>query len=165
MKVSVAYIKGPRGLRGELAAILYRPSSKSLRPGLEVTIEKEEKSQECMVEYVKPLKNRIGLKLSGIDDEETALDWSRGEILVEKEELEPLDENQYYHFEIEDARVYDEKGVLIGTVTHIDSTAGNDLLYVKTDEGEIMIPFVKAIVKTVDIKKKRIVIKKIKGLY
>ncbi len=165
MKVSVAYIKGPRGLRGELAAVLHRPSSESLRPGLEVVIQKEEKSRKCIVEYVKPLKNRIGLKLSGIDDEETALDWSHGEILVEKEELEPLGENQYYHFEIEGARVYEEGGDLIGTVTYIGSTPGNNLLYVKTDQGEIMIPFVKAIVKTVDIENKRIVVRKIKGLY
>lgn len=165
MKVSVAYIKGPRGLRGELAAVLYRPSSESLKPGLEVTIKIKEKSQKCIVEYVKSLKNRIGLKLTGIDDEETALDWRHGEILVDKKELEPLGEHQYYHFEIEGARVYDEKGNMIGTVTNIDTAHGNDLLYVKTDEGEIMIPFVKAIVQTVDIENKRIVIKKIKGLY
>ncbi len=165
MKVSVAYIKGPRGLKGELAAVLYSPSSESLRPGLEVIIQIKEKSRKCIVEYVKPLKNRIGLKLSGIDDEETALDWRHGEILVEKEELEPLGEYQYYHFEIEGARVYNEEGDLIGTVAYIGNAPANNLLYVKTDEGEIMIPFVKAIVKTVDIENKRIVIKKIKGLY
>jgi 16S rRNA processing protein RimM len=165
MKVSVAYIKGPRGLKGELAAVLYRPSSKSLRPGLEVMLRKEEQSRICIVEYVKPLKNRIGLKLSGIDDEETALDWSQGEILVEKEKLEPLGEYQYYHFEIEGAQVYDEEENFIGTVTSIDNAPGNDILYVKTDKDEIMIPFVKAIVKIVETENKRIVVRKIKGLY
>lgn len=85
--------------------------------------------------------------------------------MIEKENLEPLDENQYYHFEIEGARVYDEAGDLIGTVTYIGGSAGNDLLYVKTDENEIMIPFVKAIVKTVDVENKRIVVKKMEGLY
>ncbi len=165
MKVSVAYIKGPRGLKGELAAVLYRQSLESLKPGQEVVIQVKEKSRKCIVEYVKPLKNRIGLKLSGIDDEETASDWRQAEILVEKKELEPLGEYQYYHFDIEGARVYDEEDNLVGTVTNIDNAPGNDLLYVKTAEGEIMIPFVKAIVKTVDTENKRIVIKKINGLY
>ncbi|MEE8417365.1 MAG: hypothetical protein V3S06_01740, partial [candidate division Zixibacteria bacterium] len=90
MKVSVAYIKGPRGLKGELAAVLYRQSLESLKPGQEVVIQVKEKSRKCIVEYVKPLKNRIGLKLSGIDDEKTASDWRQAEILVEKKELEPL---------------------------------------------------------------------------
>jgi 16S rRNA processing protein RimM len=165
MKVSVAYIKGPRGFKGELAAILYRPSSQSLKPGLKVTIQKEDRSRECTIEYIKPLRNRIGLKLSGIENEETASNWRHGEILVEKKDLEPLDENQYYHFEIEGARVYEEGGDLIGTVTYLGGAAGNDLLYVKTDESEIMIPFVKAIVKSVDVENRRIVIKKIEGLY
>lgn len=118
-----------------------------------------------MVEYIKPLRNRIGLKLSGIENEEIASNWRHGEILVEKKDLEPLDENQYYHFEIEGARVYEEGGNPIGTVTYIGGAAGNDLLYVKTDESEIMIPFVKAIVKSVDVENRRIVIKKIEGLY
>lgn len=165
MKVSVAYIKGPRGLKGELAAVLYRQSSESLKPGQEVVIQVKEKSRKCIVEYVKPLKNRIGLKLSGIDDEETASDWRQAEILVEKKELEPLGEYQYYHFDIKGALVYDEENNLVGTVTNIDNAPGNDLLYVKTADGEIMIPFVKAIVKTVDTENKRIVIKKINGLY
>lgn len=165
MKVSVAYIKGPRGLKGELAAVLYRQSSESLKPGQEVVIQVKEKSRKCIVEYAKPLKNRIGLKLSGIDDEETAFDWRQAEILVEKKELEPLGKYQYYHFDIEGAQVYDEEENLVGTVTNIDNAPGNDLLYVKTAEGEIMIPFVKAIVKTVDTENKRIVIKKINGLY
>ncbi len=148
-----------------MAAFLYRPSSESLRPGLEVILQKEEKSRKCVVEYVKPLKNRIGLKLSGIDDEETASEWSKSEILVEKDELEPLGEHQYYHFEIEGAEVYDEEGEFIGTVTDISNAPGNDLLIVKTDEGEKMIPFVKAIVKTVDTENKRIVVRNISGLY
>jgi 16S rRNA processing protein RimM len=165
MKVSVAYIKGPRGFKGELAAVLYRPSSQSLKPGLNVLIRKEDEARECAVEYIKPLRNRIALKLSGIDDEETASNWRHAEILVEKENLEPIEENHYYHFEIEGSRVYDEAGDLIGTVTYIGGAAGNDLLYVKTEESEIMIPFVKAIVKTVDVENRRIVIRKMEGLY
>ena len=165
MKIAVAYIRGPRGFKGELVAVLYRPSSKNLTPGLEVTLEKGDRSGNFVVEWTKALRNRIGLKLKGIEDEITAESWRGGDILIEKELLIPLSESEYYHFEIEGVEVFDTNGNLVGTVTHIDSTAGNDIMCVKTERGEVMIPLVKAIVKSIEIDKKKIVIDKIEGLY
>jgi 16S rRNA processing protein RimM len=42
-------------------------------------------------------------------------------------------------------------GVRIGTVTLVDHFAAQDLLHVKTESGEVLVPFVKAIVPSVDI--------------
>jgi len=164
MKVSVAYIKGPRGLKGELAAVLYNPSSRSLKPGLTVTLDKGEKSGDFDIEFTKQLKKRIGLKLKGIEDSETAENWKGAEVLVEKDKLEPLNESEYYHFELEGVEVYENNGALIGIVKMVDDHVGNAVLYVDTDNGEILIPFVKEIVQTVDIANKKIVIKKLEGL-
>jgi 16S rRNA processing protein RimM len=164
MKVSVAYIKGPRGLKGELAAVLYNPSSRSLRPGLTVTLERGERSGDFDIEFTKQLKKRIGLKLKGIEDGETAENWKGAEVLIEKDKLEPLDESEYYHFELEGAEVYDNNGVLIGIVKIADNHVGNAILYVDTENGEVLIPFVKEIIQTIDIAKKKIVIKRLEGL-
>lgn len=43
-------------------------------------------------------------------------------------------------------------GVAVGTVTRIDHLPAQDLLTVKTDSGEVLVPFVKAIVTSVDVK-------------
>ena len=43
-------------------------------------------------------------------------------------------------------------GVTVGTVTAIDHFPAQDLLTVKTDGGEVLVPFVKAIVTSVDVK-------------
>jgi len=165
MKIAVAYIRGPRGFKGELAAALFKPSSASLRPGLVVTILKGDKSSELEVEYIKSLRRGIGLKLIGIDDEETADGWRGAEILVEAENLEPLGEKEFYHFQLEGSEICEQDGTKLGVVERIDDTTGNALLTVKTDNGEILIPFVEAVVKSVDIEKKMIIIKKIEGLY
>ncbi|MFC6174772.1 ribosome maturation factor RimM [Subtercola frigoramans] len=42
-------------------------------------------------------------------------------------------------------------GVRIGTMTQIDHLAAQDLLHVETETGEVLVPFVKAIVSAVDI--------------
>ena len=165
MKISVAYIKGPRGFRGEMTAMLYKQTSKSLKPDVEVTLKKKEKEETFTVEFVKSLKNRIGLKLKGIDDEETARRWKGSEVLIDEEKLEPLSDSEYYHYQIEGSKVYDENDDLVGEVKYVESNAGNDLLYLASENGEIIIPFVRAIVKSIDIDKKRIVIRKIDGLF
>jgi 16S rRNA processing protein RimM len=165
MKISVAYIAKPRGLKGELAAVLYRPSSGSLTPGLRITLEKGDNRRDFEIEYIKPLRGRIGLKLAGIDSEEKASAWTGAEVLLDRKNLEPLGNDEFYHFEIEGARVYDEDGTYIGTVKQLADTPGNDILIVRADDKEIMIPFIKAIVKTVDVENKRIVISPIEGLY
>jgi len=43
-------------------------------------------------------------------------------------------------------------GVKVGTVTAIDHFPAQDLLTVKTDNGDVLVPFVKAIVTSVDVK-------------
>ena len=165
MKISVAYIKGPRGFRGELAAVLYNAMSENLKEGSTVTLEKGEKSGDFVIEFTKSLNKRIGLKLRGIEDQETAEYWKGAEILVEKDELKPLKESEFYHFELEGAEVYGESGELIGIVKSVDSNVANAILNVKSDNREIMIPFVKAIIQEVNIKEKKIVIRKIEGLF
>jgi len=41
--------------------------------------------------------------------------------------------------------------VKVGTVTRLDHLPAQDLLHVQTDAGDVMVPFVKAIVPSVDI--------------
>ena len=165
MKIAVSYIRGPRGFKGELTAILYRPSSRSLIPGLEVTIRKDERVSDLKIEYVKLLRKGVGVKLAGVDNEEDALSWKGGEILVEANELEPLDEKEFYHFQIEGAEVFEEDGERIGIVREVDGSSGNTLLIIARGNDEIMIPFVEAFVKSVDVENKKIMIRKIEGLY
>lgn len=165
MKIAVAYIKGPRGFKGELAAVLYNPLSKSIKPGIELTLKKDDSSKNYTVEFTKLLRNRIGLKLEGIDNQETAESWKGAEILIEKDKLEPLTESEFYHFELEGMEVFDEEGMLIGTVNNVDSNTGNNILYVRTEDGEILIPFVNEIVKSINMDEKKIVVNKLEGLF
>ena len=165
MKITVAYIKGPRGYKGELAAFLYNPASKSLKNGSTVTLDKDGKTGRYEVEFVKSLKNRIGLKLKGIEDKETAEFWKGAEVYMEKELLEPLADSEYYHFELEGLEVYDDFDQRVGIVERVESGAGNDILNVSGESGDILIPFVKAVVISIDMDKKRIVVKRIEGLF
>ncbi|OGC89477.1 MAG: 16S rRNA processing protein RimM [candidate division Zixibacteria bacterium RBG_16_53_22] len=165
MKVSVANITRPRGFKGELAVVPYKVNTQSLSVGRVVTLQKGNRTGEFMVEAVRPLKGRIALKLAGIDDEDSALAWQGGEVLVELENLATLNEDEYYHFDIEGSEVFEDGGAYLGKVTAIDYVAANDVLTVNGERGEILVPFVKSVVVSVDIRGKKIIIRKIAGLY
>lgn len=164
-KVAVAFVKKPRGFKGELAVIPYRPGTQSLRPGLEITLGKDKASQNFVIETVKVLRDRLALKLAGIDDEAAAQAWCGGNVLLELENLAPLAEQEYYDFQLEGSEVFEESGELLGKVSAINSLAANDILIVYGERGEILIPFIKQFIISVDTAVKRIVIRKIDGLY
>jgi 16S rRNA processing protein RimM len=165
MKISVAYIKKPRGFRGELAVIPYRPNTQSLRPGIKVTLQRDNVIQDCVIEAVKFLRDRVVIKLAGIDDEEAALAWRGGEVLVEEKELASLEEGEYYHFQLEGCDVFEESGRLLGKVSGVDYLSANDVLSVIGENGEILIPLIKQVIVSVDTKNKSIVVRKLEGLY
>jgi 16S rRNA processing protein RimM len=165
MKISVAYIKKPRGFRGELAVIPYRPNTQSLRPGIEVTLQKDNSGQNCVIESVKFIHDRIAIKLIGIDDDKAAQFWQGGEVLIEEKDLVGLEDGEYYHYQLEGCEVFEENGERLGKVRGIDYLSANDVLSVIGDGGEILIPLIKQVVISVDVKNKRIVIRKLEGLY
>lgn len=56
-------------------------------------------------------------------------------------------------------------GVKVGVVTHVDHLPAQDLLTVKTHTGDVLVPFVKAIVSAVDIGKGTITLTPPLGLF
>lgn len=148
-----------------MAAIPYRLNTQSLKPGIEVTVAVGNSEQKLVIESVKAFKNRLALKLTGIDDESAARNLRGADILLEMDELASLDEGEYYHFQIEGLDVFEENGACLGIVSSIDTTAANDILNIKTENGVILIPFIKSVIVAVDLRGKRVIIRKIEGLY
>ena len=71
---------------------------------------------------------------------------------VEQDAAElPVEEDAWYDHQLVGLAVIRD-GVRVGSVTHIDHLPAQDLLTVKTDDGDVLVPFVKAIVPTVDVK-------------
>jgi 16S rRNA processing protein RimM len=56
-------------------------------------------------------------------------------------------------------------GVRVGTVSQVDHLPSQDLIHVATDTGEVLVPFVKAIVPTVDIAAGTLVVTPPDGLF
>jgi 16S rRNA processing protein RimM len=69
---------------------------------------------------------------------------------VDHDPAEPGDDNAWYDHQLVGLTVLRD-GVAVGTVSAIDHLPAQDLLTVTTAAGEVLVPFVTAIVPTVDI--------------
>ncbi len=72
-------------------------------------------------------------------------------LMIEHDPAEaPDEEDAWYDHQLVGLAVMRD-GEKVGTVARLDHFPAQDLLYVETDAGEVMVPFVKAIVPAVDI--------------
>jgi 16S rRNA processing protein RimM len=106
-----------------------------------------------VVTAARPHGNRLLLRLEGVADRNAA-DALRGSLFViDSEDLPPIDESDtYYDHQLEGLLVRTTDGRDIGTVAEVLHTAGGELLAVdRADAGELLVPFVTAIVTSVSL--------------
>jgi 16S rRNA processing protein RimM len=68
------------------------------------------------------------------------------------------DDDEYHVLQLIGCITYLESGEEYGEVSDVINLPGQDLLAIKTQEGESLIPFVHQLVPEVDVKNKRIVV-------
>ena len=105
------------------------------------------------------------IKFKGIDSLNDILEYKNKLIFVEESTArEHLDDDEYLIDELVGLDVYDGDKI-VGAVVGVSNNGASDLLSVKTLNKNIsLVPFVKAIVLSVDIKNRRIQINNIEGL-
>ena len=77
-------------------------------------------------------------------------------IAVPRSSLPEQGEGEYYWSDLIGLAVLNEAGTQLGTVANLLETGANQVLSVKSDSGEILIPFVVSAIKQVDLKNKTI---------
>jgi 16S rRNA processing protein RimM len=96
---------------------------------------------------------RLLVRLAGVADRDAA-DALRGSLFViDSTELPPIDEpDTYYDHQLEGLRVFTTAGAGIGVVGEVLHTPAGELLAVRRDDGgELLVPFVGAIVTAVSL--------------
>ena len=108
------------------------------------------------VESVKYIGREIFIKFFGIDDREVAKTLTNKLLKVDRKNVAPLDEGEFYTFDIIGCEVFDGEK-FFGKVAEVLKTGSNDVFQV-VGEKEILIPALKSVVKKIDISEKKIFI-------
>ncbi|WP_182199136.1 ribosome maturation factor RimM [Paraliobacillus salinarum] len=86
-------------------------------------------------------------------------------LTVKEEQLQTLDEGAYYYHEIIGCKVYTLDNELLGEIKEILSPGANDVWVVKCpNKKDLLIPYIDDVVRTVDVKEKKVIIELMEGL-
>ncbi|VAW39757.1 16S rRNA processing protein RimM [hydrothermal vent metagenome] len=84
----------------------------------------------------------IVAKLAGIDDIETAQALINQDVEIDRQQLAKLADTQFYWHDLIGLQVSNTKGVNFGKITTLLETGANDVIVVKSDKVERLIPYI-----------------------
>ncbi|MFA5449743.1 MAG: ribosome maturation factor RimM [Clostridia bacterium] len=150
--LTVAQVLKPQGLRGEIKILALTDQAENLYGIKAIYIE----DKEYAVEKIKADGVFAYIKLSGIDDRDSAEALRNKMITVARDSLPPLEEGRYYIADLIGLEVYIEDN-FAGKLTNILQHGSADIYCVAGDRN-FMFPAVGAVIKLTDIANGRIVL-------
>jgi len=116
------------------------------------------------ISAARPFKNGFLVEFHGVDDRNQA-ELLRGTYLYrEAADLEPLADGELFHHQLVGMEVFTRDGTRVGRVDHVYEMQPADLLEVRGEGRELMIPYLERIVVEVDASARRMVIDPPEGL-
>lgn len=155
------------GLKGALKLELYTDNpERRFVPGAEFTLQVPEASswhgKTVTIREYRVMNGNSVVFLDDVEDRTAAESLVRA-ILWMDEDDEVEDDAWYAHQLVGLEVVRDD--VVVGRVARVEHLPAQDLLIVKTESAEVMVPFVEAIVPTVDVAAGRVIVTPPAGLF
>ena len=162
--VAIARIARPRGVRGELVAEVLTDFPERF-DGLKnaTAVLPNGSRRELKIENAWFQNDRIVMKFEGVDSIEAADELREADICVPESDAVPLDEGEFFDWQLEGCIAVTVGGDTLGTVKELMRTGGTEVLVIE-GEREYLVPFAESICTEVDIENKRIVIDPPEGL-
>lgn len=165
MRLVIGRIGRPHGLRGELTLQVRTDSpERRFAPGIRLDTEPAERGP-LEITSVREHTGRLLVCFAGVEDRTAAEALRDTLIAVDSSTSPPLDAEEYWDHELIGLRAVTVAGAALGEVTDVLHPPGSDLVVVRRpDGGELLLPFVAAIVPEVDIAAGRIQVNPPEGL-
>lgn len=137
-RVALAAVAGAHGIKGEVRLKLFADSVKSLSRHSKVYVG----GRALAVRDIRDGGKTAIARLEGVADR-SAAEALRGQLVeVDRDQLPPLQEGEYYHADLVGLPCIDEEGKQIGTVAAVENFGAGDLLEVERPNGKrSLIPF------------------------
>ncbi|WP_433799371.1 ribosome maturation factor RimM [Actinomycetospora sp. CA-084318] len=107
---------------------------------------------------------RLLVAAEEVPDRDAAERLRRATLSAPPSESAPDDPDEFHDHQLEGLRAELADGTVVGTITAVDHGAGGELLVIDRDGSELLVPFVRAIVPTVDVAGGRVVLDPPDGL-
>ena len=148
LSLTLARVSAPHGVHGEMRIRVDTDILENLDPGRRVYLDGRGESRE--IESIH-LDGKPRIKLRGINTREDAQALRGAELEIPIHEAVPLPEGRFYAAELLGVHVVDTRGDNRGTIRAVLVPGSNDVYVVAAPTGEILIPALSQVVKTIDV--------------
>src|SRR4029453_18490910 len=137
-RVALAAVAGAHGVKGELRLKLFANSVESLARHSRLNVG----GREFALKDIKDGGKTAIARFEGVNDR-SAAEALRGSLVeVDRNQLPPLEEGEYYHADLVGLPCVDESGNALGMVVSVENFGAGDLLEVERPTGHrSLIPF------------------------
>ncbi|MGL4873862.1 MAG: ribosome maturation factor RimM [Clostridium sp.] len=154
---NVGKLVNTHGLKGEVKVIAKTKDVNNFKRYGHVLINEK----EVKIEGVKFQKDRVILKLEGINSIEEAETYKGTELYVLRENEPNLDDDEFYVRDLIGMHVFDTEGKDLGAIYDIIETKNNDVYWIRQPK-ELLIPALLNIVLDIDLDEEKITIKPVR---
>ena len=153
-RICVGAIAGAFGVRGEVRLKSFCSDPRDIAAYGPLTTEDGRRS--FAVTLTRPVTGGLGARLSGVATREDAEALKGTTLWAPRDALPSLPDDEFYHADLIGLEVFDTGGASLGRVRAIFDHGAGDILEVVGKE-QLLLPFTKAAVPTVDLTAGRII--------
>jgi len=157
----------PHGVRGELRVEVITDYPERLEKHAYFYLappDSPEVVRRYPVERLRRHREVLLLKLGGCETRNDAEELRGMLVQIPIEDAVPLEEGEYYHFQLIGVRVETESGERLGQVVEVLDTGANDVYVVRGPRGEILLPAVEDVILELDLKLKQMIVHLLPGM-
>ncbi|MBQ1251439.1 MAG: 16S rRNA processing protein RimM [Firmicutes bacterium] len=164
MKVITGKIVSAHGIKGEVKVKPMTDNPRRFRRGNSFYIEGEEGSF-LLISARETATDVLIVKFKGVDDRNYA-EKLRGALLeVDAEDVPPLPEGEYYHFQLYEMEVFEEDGNRLGILSAFVESGANDVYQIDCENGDrLLLPAIDQVIRSVDVENKKMIVRLLPGL-
>ena len=152
--VTIGTIVGTHGVRG---TVRVKPTGtgEHLREGVSPVVAGTRRA----IKNSRPTPKGFLLDLKGVDDRRAAAALGGEDLLLDRAELDSPEEGEFYVGDLVGLAALDETGGHLGEVAETFETAAHEVLVVRSEDGDLLVPFTLEHVPAVDLGSGRITVR------
>ncbi len=165
--IVVGEIRRPHGIRGEVRVEILTDYPEQVDRHEYVYLARPQAPDDVeryALESVRPHKGVLLIKLEGVEDRDAAEELRGMLVEVPLEDAVPLEEGEYYHFQLIGVDVETETGEWLGRVADVIATGAADVFVVRGPRGEILLPAIEDVILELDTEEREMTVQLLPGL-
>lgn len=148
--IPVGRVVSTQGIRGEIKFYYYNEVHEDILRYTSLFIVQNGVEKELKPKRVRFHKNIVIIQFEGINNKDIAASLVNKELFVREEDLDRLDEGEYYEYQLVGLDVLDSKKHKVGSVESVLNTGAHNVLMVTGKKG-FAVPLVEGFVTEIDI--------------